>query len=266
MSNRRWVVLVAFAVVGYFAPHAPSEQYRMHAAVPPQCGSPCFLLGTDTLGRDVFSRVLHGARVSTVLGASSAAVALLLGVAAGGLVCFLPGPLAFVVSKPMELLMAIPWLLALLAFRSVLPLSVGPELLLPMLAVVLGLISTPGPFQLTRSIVKSVLTGAPLAASRGLGAGPWHLARRHLLPSLLQPLAAHAITLIPRCAVAEVSLSFLGLGLSDPAVSWGGMLATLRDYAVLRNQWWMLSPAVALTLFVALLRGDEAARLEDQVA
>lgn len=245
--------LLPFALAPWFSPHDPLRQYRDHAAEPPGCGSPCFPLGTDDFGRDVLSRLLHGGRMSLLagLGASLAAVAIggLLGVVAG----YFGGVVDLLLAWPMDLLLALPWLYLLLAARAALPLSLPAETAVLLLMAMLALTGAGAPFRLSRQTVRAARAGDPVRAAAGLGASSWHLLRTHLWPAALPALRAQWLTLFPAFVLAEVSLSFLGLGAGDPAVSWGSILAPLRQYEVLTEQWWMLTPAAGLAIFLALL-------------
>jgi peptide/nickel transport system permease protein len=236
------------------APHDPLTQHRDHASQPPQCGNPCFLLGTDSLGRDVFSRTLHGSRLSLLAGAGATLVALAIGGFLGILAASAGTLVDEILSRPFELLSALPWLYLLLTIRAAIPLGADATTTLLLLFAVVGVAGSGGPFRLARNQARSVLQGEAVAASLGLGASQWHILRHHLLPSTLPALSSHALILAPQFILAEVSLSFLGLGISEPAVSWGAQFAAIRNYTVLVRHWWMFAPVLLLATILHLIR------------
>jgi peptide/nickel transport system permease protein len=156
-------------------------------------------------------------------------------------------------SRPVDLLLALPWLYLLLAARAALPLAMPTEAVLLAMMLLLGLAGAATPFRTSRQTVASARHSGPVKAALGLGASRWYILRCHLLPAAGQPLVSCWLTLFPAFVLAEVSLSFLGLGVGDPAISWGSILASLRHYPVLMSQWWIFSPAVALALFLTIL-------------
>ena len=247
--------VLPFLLAGWVSPHDPLEQHREYAAVGPRCGEPCFLLGTDGFGRDVLSRVLHGGRVSLLAGMGAAAIALAVGGLLGTVAGSLRGWADAMVSRPVELLFTLPWLYVLLAARAALPLTMEAERVLYVTMGIVGLAGAGAPFRMARQSVIAARDGEAVRAAAGLGAGRWHIFRRHLLPAAYGPLAALGVVLAPQFTLAEVSLSFLGLGAGEPAVSWGSMLAELREYPALTRQWWLWAPAAALTVVTGVMSG-----------
>lgn len=245
--------LLFFLLADWLSPHDPRFQYRNHAALAPHCGKPCFLLGTDELGRDVLSRLLHGGRLSLLAGFGAALLASTLGGFLGVAAGYFGGWIDAILSRPVDLLLALPWLYLLLAARAALPLSLPAELALVLLLSLLALAGAAAPFRLSRQVIRAARNSDAVHAALGLGASHWYLLRAHLWPAARPALMAQWLTLFPAFVLAEVSLSFLGLGVGDPAVSWGTILASLRQYSVLTTQWWMFSPAIALALFLAIL-------------
>jgi peptide/nickel transport system permease protein len=220
-----------------------------------------FLLGTDELGRDVFSRVLAGGLLSLGSGLMAALGALILAALIGGVSGFFGGWTDTLLSRAGELWMALPLLYLLLAMRAALPIQTPP---LVGFAIAVALISMVGwvqPARLVRGVVLSVRERGYVLAARGFGAGPAYLLRRHILPETRGVFAAQAAVLTPRFVLLEVTLSFLGLGVPEPASSWGTMLSSLRQYPVLASQWWMFAPGLALVISL-LLFGQWAETLE----
>lgn len=245
--------LLPFLLAGWLSPHDPSRQFRDHAGMAPGCSEPCFLLGTDDLGRDVLSRTLHGGRLTLFSAAGASIVAVLAGGLLGGAAGYFGGWIDALLTKPVDLLATLPWLYLLLAIRGVLPLSLPGEWAVPLVMGVLGIAGTGVPFRQARLQVLAAGRSDPVAAAEGLGARPWYLLRAHLIPAAAPALRATWASLFPAFVIAEVSLSFFGLGAGEPAVSWGSVLAELRRYPVLVSEWWLFAPAAALAGLLALL-------------
>lgn len=205
-----------------------------------------FLLGTDAYGRDQFSRLLYGGRISLLAGALAAALTLGVGLMAGAAAGCSSGWLDSVIMRGAELFLALPWLYLLFAIRAFLPLHISPSQAFFLLIAVIGMVGWARPARLVRSVVLSAKERTYVLAARSFGASHFYLLRRHILPQTLGVLVTQAAILIPQFVLAEVTLSFLGLGVGEPVPSWGNMLAALQQYSVLTSYWWMFLPALAL--------------------
>lgn len=204
------------------------------------------LLGTDDLGRDVLSRLLHGGRVSLLAGLLAALLSSLVGLVLGGLAGFRGGWVDASLMRLSELFMALPWLYLLLAARAFLPLEASPQGTFLLLVAVIGLVDWARPARLVRGVALSAREREFVRAARGFGASDVYLLRRHVAPQLLPVLLTRASLAAPQYILAEVTLSFFGLGVGEPAPSWGGLLASLQQFHVLTTCSWMWSPALAL--------------------
>jgi peptide/nickel transport system permease protein len=209
------------------------------------------LLGTDGFGRDVLSRLLHGGRLSIGAGLLATLCALLVGVAFGTLAGFFGGRIDAALMRAADLFMAIPWLYLLFAVRAALPLHLDTRATFLLLVAVLGVVGWARPARLIRGIVLSARERTYVTAARGLGARSPYLLRRHVLPQAFGVVLTQAGLLVPQYILAEVTLSFLGLGVGEPTPSWGTMLGNLQQYSVLTSYWWMFTPAVALVAVAA---------------
>jgi peptide/nickel transport system permease protein len=207
-----------------------------------------FLAGTDSYGRDQFSRILYGGQVSLAAGVLATAISLCLGSLVGCLSGFYGKWIDALAMRLAELFFVLPWLYLLLAVRSFLPLHISPTEAFFLLVAVIGTVGWARPARLIRGIVLSAKTRKYVIASRGFGASDSCILRRHILPHLYGILLTQAAILVPQYVIAEVALSFLGLGVSEPTPSWGNLLANLQQYNVLVSYWWMFAPALALVV------------------
>jgi peptide/nickel transport system permease protein len=206
----------------------------------------CFLLGSDNYGRDQYSRFLYGGQISLFAGVLGAGLSLGIGVLLGGLAGFYGAWVDETIMRVAELFLALPWMYLLLAVRMALPLRIDPAQAFLLVLVVIGLIGWARPARLIRGIVLSAKVRDYVAAARGFGASDVYLMRRHVLPQVLGIALTQAALLAPQYILAEVTLSFFGLGVGEPVPSWGNMLASLQRYDVLSSYWWMFVPGVAL--------------------
>jgi peptide/nickel transport system permease protein len=211
------------------------------------------LLGRDGLGRDVFSRLLHGGRVSLLTGLLATLLAIGIGAFAGTISGYFGGSIDSVLMRLSELFMSLPWLYLLLAIRALLPLSITPTQTFLLLVALLGVVGWAHPARLIRGLVLSVRHEPYIDAARGMGVPTFQILLHHVLPQTGSVVLTQAAILIPQYVLAEVTLTFLGVGISEPQASWGNMLTAMNQYNVISEPyWWMLAPGVALLfLFVA---------------
>ena len=204
------------------------------------------LMGTDGYGRDVFSRVLYGGQVSLLAGLLATVLSLALGVTLGTVAGFYGKWTDAAIMRVDELFLALPWLYLLFALRAFLPMRINPTQAFLLLIAVIGVVGWARPARLIRGVVLSAKERGYVVAGRGFGASDLYLLRRHILPQTKSIVLTQAALLIPQYILAEVTLSFLGLGVGEPVPSWGSMLATLQQYHVLVAYWWMFFPGLIL--------------------
>lgn len=208
-----------------------------------------YLLGSDAYGRDQLSRILYGGQVSLLAGLLGAAVTLFLGALIGMTAGFYGGWRDNILMRFAELFLALPWLYLLFALRAFLPLSVSPVDAFFLVVVVIAAVGWARPARLVRGVVLSVKEREFVLAARGFGASNAYLLRRHIFPETAGVLLTQAALLIPQFVLAEMTLSFLGLGVPEPQASWGNLLASLQQYSVLISYWWMYLPALSIVPF-----------------
>ncbi len=220
--------------------------------------SPHFL-GTDQYGRDIWSRLLYGGRTTVAIGLAAAAgatlLALLVGVAAG----LLGGWGDTILMRVVDVVLSVPWFYLLLALRAMLPLRTAPLAAVAVSTALLAAVGWARPARLLRGATLEAKQQAYVRLAAANGAGLWHRVRWHLLPAV-SPLAVTQFTiLLPQFMASEVALSYFGLGVDDPFVSWGSMLAATQQLSSLVDHPWILAPIWAmLPLFLSLHRVSDA--------
>ena len=232
-------VLALFAP--WIAPHAPAALDLDHRLAAPSAGH---LFGTDELGRDTFSRIVYGARISLTVAVSVVACSLSIGLVLGGLAGFYGGVLdTFLNIFVMNAFLALPGILLAIAFVA----FFGPGLFNLILALSIG--GWVGYARLVRAQVLAVREREFVEAARALGASDLRIFTRHILPNILQPLIVQSAIGMAGAVLAEATLSFLGLGVPPPAASWGSMLNDARSH-LFDSPHLVVFPAVAVMFCV----------------
>ncbi|MEF3404069.1 ABC transporter permease [Agromyces sp. CCNWLW203] len=254
------LLIIAFALcaplIAAWTGHGPTEQFRETGLTPegiPVGPNSEFLLGTDQLGRDVLVRLAYGAQVSLLVGVFASIVASVIGIAIGTVAGFSGGVVDTVLSRTMDLVMSVPFLLCAIALVSVL----GPSLSLSIAVIVF--FSWTGLARVIRGQVLALRHREFVEAARSLGASRTSIMFRDILPNLVVPIIVYTTLMIPAAIVFEATLSFLGLGIVPPTPSWGNMLADAANGSLYLVAWWMVvvpgGALLALTLAFNLL-GD----------
>ncbi|TDQ37678.1 ABC transporter permease [Aureibacillus halotolerans] len=240
------IVLVSLAAP-WLVPHDPYVVDAPNRLIPPiwmDGGQSAHLLGTDHLGRDVLSRLLYGGRISLLVGVVAVAIAGVIGLALGLLSGYLGGTwVDHAVMRVVDAMLAIPTLLLVLV--AIVVFEPG----LWTLIIVIGLTSWVQFTRLVRGEVLSVKEREYVQSARTIGASHWHVLRKHILPNVLSSFIVVATIGVATAIMTESSLSFLGLGVQPPTITWGGMLDDGRDY--LATSWWVATfPGIAITITV----------------
>jgi peptide/nickel transport system permease protein len=211
---------------------------------------PLLLLGADSYGRDVFSRLVYGARLSLAVAAASAAGALLLGALVGGIAGYAGGVLDDVLMRGSDFVIVLPAMYIVLALRSAMNLVLPPAQVFALLTGIFAVVGAPFLARGIRAIVRSEKQLDYAAAAASLGAGHARLLLRHLLPAARGFIGVELTLLVPGFIVAEATLSYVGLGFPDPVASWGTMLQDARNVRAFADFPWLLCPAAAMFLLV----------------
>lgn len=239
------VLAAAFAPL--LAPHAYDAQ-DFSVALQPPLASLSHPLGTDQFGRDLWSRVLYGARISLGVSVFGMLIASVVGVAAGLLSAYFGGLVDAVVMRLADVQLSFPYLILAIAFMAVL----GPSL--PLLVVVLAVRGWVSYARTIRGVALSLKEEEFIAAAVVAGASPARILLRHLLPNVMAPIMVLSSFELAAMMLIEASLSFLGLGVQPPTPSWGSMVSQGRDY--LYTAWW-LTTVPGLVLMLAVLGANQ---------
>ncbi len=205
-------------------------------------------LGTDGLGRDVLARLLYAGQISLVIGPIGLLLAYLIGICVGALSGYFGGLLDSVLMRAAEVVMSLPTLILILAFRAAFPLSVTPRQVATMMITIFAAVGWAEVARLTRNLALAERVKDYVTSAVSLGANNVRIIARHVLPNIRTPLLTQFALTAPTFILAEITLSFLGVGVQEPSASWGTMLADAKDLSVLKNYWWMLVPVVCVFL------------------
>lgn len=215
------VIVLAAALAPLLVPHDPLSADLVKMLAPPSSAHP---LGTDELGRDILSRVLHGARISLTLGFVAVAIALAVGVPLGAIGAYRGGWVDLAIMRLVDILLSFPPILLAITVVVVL----GPSLYNAMIAI--GIAQMPVYARLVRGVVLSLKEREFVDAARALGAGDARIVFSHILPNCLSPLIVQSTLQVASAILSAAALGFLGLGAQPPIPEWGAMLSKARLY------------------------------------
>ncbi len=252
------VVIGAAVFAPQVAPHDPTRQSLIRRFIPPVWapgGNANYLLGTDQVGRDILSRMIHGARVSLIVGVSAVVVSLTVGVALGLLSGFVGGRVDTVIMTVVDVTLSFPQLLLALAFVA----ALGPSLLT--IIVVLGLTGWERYTRVVRAEVLALREKDFVEAARAMGVSTTRMLLRHILPNTFSSIIVMSTLQVAQAILQEAALSFLGVGTGSAYPTWGQMIALGRDFVTVA--WWLPTfpgLAILVTVLSINLVGD---RLRD---
>lgn len=236
------LLLLVALFAPWIAPHAPNETNSAVFLLPPawqQGGSASYLLGTDAIGRDILSRLMHGARLSLSIGVAVVALSVVVGVVLGLVAGFFRGVLEIAIMRLMDIVLTMPSLLMAIVIVAIL----GPGLVNAMVAV--AIVVLPHYVRITRAAVIAEISRDYVTAARVSGAGTLRLMFREVLPNCAAPLIVQASLGISTAILDAAALGFIGLGAQPPSPEWGTMLADAREF-VLRAWWVVTFPGLAI--------------------
>lgn len=244
------IIVVASLLAPLISPYPPTAIDLTNVRQPPSAEH---LLGTDSTGRDVLSRLLAGGRISLLVGFSAALMAVVIGTLAGVMAGWFGGILDAIISRLIDAMLSVPAVLVIIVLAGV----IGPSV--PMLIVVIGGLAWPQPARIARAVVLSLREEEFVQAARAFGSRTGFIIFRHLVPGVLPPIVVSATLLVAEAVLLESSLSFLGAGVQPPQSSWGNMLNEAQSLTVLSSMPWLWVPAglmISLTVLSAMAVGD----------
>jgi peptide/nickel transport system permease protein len=247
------IIVAIFVLTAVFADViAPTDPTATNAKYSLAAPSSLFWLGADFMGRDMYSRIVHGARISLAVGAGAMSLGALIGISVGLASGYLGGWFDLLVQRLLDIMQSLP----LLVMAIVMAASLGPSLKNTIIAIAIPLVPTVA--RVVRSSTLSLREQPFVEAARAVGMGELRIAVRHVLPNTLAPLIVLATAQLGSAILVEASLSFLGLGIPEPHPSWGRMLSESAAEYVRTAPWLVIFPGVAisLTVFGTNLLGD----------
>jgi dipeptide transport system permease protein len=239
-------LLLLALLAPWVAPHAPDETNSAAFLLPPawqEGGSATYLLGTDAIGRDILSRLIHGSRLSLSIGVVVVLLALVVGVTLGLIAGFYRGVVEIAIMRVMDIVLTLPSLLLAIVIVAIL----GPGLVNAMLAV--AVVVLPHYVRITRAAVISEVSKDYVTAARVSGAGTLRLMFSEVLPNCAAPLIVQASLGVSSAILDAAALGFLGLGAQPPSPEWGTMLADAREFVM--RAWWVVTfPGLMIVIAV----------------
>ena len=241
------IVIILFVILSVFAPLFtkldPNQTDLLNIR---GCPNAEHILGTDDLGRDIFTRLLYGGRISIAVGVISMVLQLAIGVTVGTLAGYFGGILDKIVMRIVDVIMCFPFFVIAIALASVLGGSMTN------LVLIIGMLMWPGIARIVRSQVLVIKENEFIMGARALGLNWLEIIFSHVLPNIASSVLVASTLSVASGILMEATLSFLGLGVNPPDPSWGNMLVAAQSMSVLKNQWWMWIPAGTAVVLMVL--------------
>lgn len=236
----------------------PGFEYKMlgvystniHLFGPAEAGDKIFLFGSDRLGRDMFSRVIYGARFTLSMGLIGVILSTVLGIVLGGISGYYGGKIDWVIQRVVEFILSLPTIPIWLAMAAAMPRNWPPHLVYISVTVIISLIGWTHLARVVRGKFLAMRGEVFVIAAKLDGCSEGRVIFRHMLPSMASHVIAAVTLAIPSMILAETTLSFLGLGLQPPAISWGVLLKDAQKISVISAAPWLFLPGVATVLAV----------------
>lgn len=244
--------------VGLFVHGAPYRLWGLipsdlHLIGPLNARDPMFLMGADRLGRDMFSRIVYGARISMSVGLIGVSISLVLGVVLGGISGYFGGPVDTLIQRVIEFLQSLPSIPLWIGLAAAIPADVDPVLVYFLITLILSALGWTGLARVVRGRFYALKTEDFIKAARLDGNSSLRIILRHMVPSFLSHIIAVVTLAIPGMILAETALSFLGIGLRPPVVSWGVLLSEAQNIRSLSQAPWLLWPGGCVVVAVLAL-------------
>lgn len=241
------IIIIILILIAIFAPFltkydiSATDLYHIRSAPSHE-----HILGTDEVGRDVFARLLYGGRVSILVGVTSMVVQLIIGVALGSVAGFYGGIIDKIIMRIIDIIMCFPFFVIAISIAAI----VGPSVY--NLIFIIGFLMWPNIARIVRAEILALKEEEYIMAARVLGLNNREIIVKHLLPNVMSPILVAATLSIANGILTEASLSFLGMGVKLPQPSWGNMLVSAQNMAVLQKEWWLWIPAGVMVILIVL--------------
>jgi peptide/nickel transport system permease protein len=258
MSRMRWMAVGLLALVfliamgaSFIAPQSYEHQFRDD---PDHAPSQHYLLGTDDLGRDRFSRLLYGMRISLLLAPAAAFVSTLLSALIGGAGAYVGGRWDRLSRVVIDLFLSLPWLFLLLTLRALMPLNAPAGTSILVTFALLGTLGWAASARVVSAAVRGLRDSDFVLQARASGCSSMRLLLMQVLPNVKPILLAQFWISVPLFILTEANLGMLGLGVNEPMPSWGNLLRELENYTALAQSPWLWAPLISLVLVVSLFQ------------
>ncbi len=244
--------------IGFFVSGEPFLLWGLipssrHLIGPVDASQPFYLLGSDRIGRDLFSRLIYGTRVSTSIGLVGVAASLVLGVLLGGISGYFGGAIDTIIQRVIEFIMSVPTIPLWMGLAAAIPVTWSPVLVYFIITLIISLIGWTALAREVRGRFMSWRNEPFILAARLDGTSQLRIITRHLVPAFTSHIIASVTLAIPAMIIAETSLSFLGIGLRPPVVSWGVLLQDAQNIRALAEAPWLLAPGAMVIVTVLAL-------------